>query len=395
MIQLRMSYIGIPALLLLSVLLTQCQSTVVQAETKLRDKQDIFRAFEQLHKDLQSTDPKVLRSAILRLDGVTHPHFLLPALRLVKHDEVGKLADQWLASFPTDWPDYQYFGLFLRELRGMDWTDAPFTALTFGYALECRGHFNAAKLAYTKGFEGAKKKGYTDCGAEMLYRLIIVERKRGNVQGTKEAFQRLGRDINDDAKIYIRDSVGYGHSTLSAEKLKDWLRPRLIEPNFRLTVTGNKQLVKYQENVEISLELTNVSDGEASLLLKQSESGEWFPAGEHHCLSYVDGTTSGQTVSFPNVTMNPKTKNITLKTGDSYRYEGKVRVPGQETFPLEISLRIATDSRINLCDQPVYTSNSLIFYVEMESWPSMRYYDYLQDDEKLEGEQDSPADAGQ
>lgn len=202
---------------------------------------------ELLRRALSDPSPKIVHWGLRSLLGAEPPPELFPiTLNHLNHADpsIRVLADEALRSLLLDAAvnRAEKFEMCKKALQEKRWSYQTAPLLTSQYARileEEKSEFAEAEQAYQTAQQAyASNDAYNawnnDPGATMLYRLIQVKQKRGDIKGAIAVLNRLVKEYPADTRIYAHDFPAPGYNmvhtvTELAPKLRTILEGALIK----------------------------------------------------------------------------------------------------------------------------------------------------------------------
>ncbi|MHC4503455.1 MAG: tetratricopeptide repeat protein [Planctomycetota bacterium] len=227
---------------------------------------------ETLKKALADRSASVLRFALRSLGPNPSDDFISAALGCLANPDSGvhSVADQALRYVLSDAARdrTRRLELLRKALEEDRWNYKTAPLLTSRYALmlENAGHFAEAAKAYKTAQEAYAsdltygQAGNDDPGATLLYRLLQVKRKTGDLDGARAVLRRLVKEYPGDTRVYARDFPSPGtNMQWRVDKLAARLEPLLTGLPIAITVASVKESYTRDEKPQFRVCIRNVT----------------------------------------------------------------------------------------------------------------------------------------
>lgn len=268
-----------------------------------------------LGRALADTNLGIVRLGLRSLVTNPSPELFPIMLDYLNHTDasVRASADGALGSLLLDSENFEMFRKAFWEKR---WTYQTAPLLTFRYARileESRGEFAEAEKAY---------QSYTlndGLGATMLYRLIQVKQKRGDIEGAIAVLNRIVKEYPQNTRIDADDFPAPGHNIIgTVGELEREFRVILEDAPIRIRVSSLNKTYHPKENLKFKVSIHNITTENVMLHCKHQKgknvlvpdrpiiviNGNWW-ADFHETTGLIDTV-----------------KKVTIPPNESYSYIG-------------------------------------------------------------------------
>ena len=225
---------------------------------------------------------------------------------------------------------FENFAKCAKALEEKRWTyqTAPLLTLQFAKILrDKRGDFEeaekaleAAKRAYTPN--DAHDMSLPNPGAAMLYQLIKVKQKRGDIEGAVGILNRLVREYPQRAWVYAGripppSKVPYR----SVEQLETELRSVLENAPIRIRVTPLTETPHPAQHLKFKVSLQNITDEDVTLhCTRRQEGGAPVPG-----YTSINVNASNRTTFRGINSLGGTVKKETIRPNESFSFVGTLR----------------------------------------------------------------------
>ena len=227
---------------------------------------------ELLERALGNTNPEIVRWGLRSLGANPPPELFPITLNHLNHADasIRVRADEALSSLLSDVAvnRAEKFEMCRKAFEEKRWTYQTAPLLTSRYARileEERGEFAEAEQAYQTAQQAyASNDAYNawnnDPGATMLYRLIQVKQKRGDIEGAIAVLNRLVKEYPADTRIYAHDFPAPGHNAEQrVRELEPKLRTILEDAPIRIRVLPLNKTYQPGQRLKFKVSIHNIT----------------------------------------------------------------------------------------------------------------------------------------
>ncbi len=230
-----------------------------------------------LHRALTDTNLDIVRWGLRSLGMNAPPELFSITLDYLNHKNasVRALADEALIYFL-----FEHFEMCQIALEEKRWTYQTAPLLTSRYAriLETeKGEFAEAEKAYqtaqrTYASNDAYHVRNDDPGATMLYRLIQVKQKCGDIEGAITVLNRIVKEYSRNTRIYANDFPAPGHNIIgTVGELESQFRVILEDAPIRIRVSPLNETYHPKEDLKFKVSIHNLSTEKVMLHCKHQK----------------------------------------------------------------------------------------------------------------------------